>query len=76
MQFKGKDYITVSVAGPRKSTSSNDITLRFKTKESDGIILAAWSGNDHLMLELHQTIIRFSMDLGGGMYFTGLSWFC
>ena len=66
MQFKGQDYITVSVAGPKKSTSTNDIILRFKTRKSDGILLAAWSGNDHLMLELHQTIIRLSMDLGGG----------
>ena len=69
IQFQGKEYVTINVAGPLKSTPTNDIKLRFKTTESNGLILSTLSESkrDHLMLEIHSTIIRLSINLGGGM---------
>ncbi|XP_057311310.1 neurexin-3-like isoform X2 [Hydractinia symbiolongicarpus] len=68
LHFKGKEYVSISVAGPLTSTFQNDIKLRFKTTHPDGVIFAAKSGKDHFMIELHSTTIRLSMNLGGGVY--------
>lgn len=68
MEFKGTSYITVNVAGPLKATTENLIKFRFKTNYANGLLLAANSGNDHLMVELDSALIRLSINLGGGYH--------
>ena len=66
IEFKGKSYVTVTLPGALQTTTSNKVILRFKTHQSNGLLLASRSGNDHLMMELRENTIRLSVNLGGG----------
>ena len=66
IEFKGKSYLTVTLPGILPTTTSNKVILRFKTHQSNGLLLASSSGNDHLMMELRENTIHLSVNLGGG----------
>ncbi|XP_066930017.1 neurexin-1-like isoform X2 [Clytia hemisphaerica] len=68
ISFDGNTRLEINVPPSLRSTTNNQIALRFKTRESNGLIMAAWSKNDHLMIELKNTIIQLSIDLGGGYH--------
>ena len=66
IEFQGKSYVTVTLPGNLQTTTSNKVILRFKTHQSNGLLLASRSGNDHLMMELRENTICLSVNLGGG----------
>ena len=66
IQFEGKSYVTVTLPLNLQTTTSNKVILRFKTHQSNGLLLASRSGNDHLMMELRENTICLSVNLGGG----------
>ena len=66
IEFKGKSYLTVTLPGTLPTTTSNKVILRFKTHQSNGLLLASSSDNDHLMMELRENTIRISVNLRGG----------
>ena len=67
LTFSGDEYVEYELPDGLKETSSNDIAFRFKTTQPDGVMMVAKNGNDHLMIELYLTIIRMSINLGGGI---------
>ena len=66
IQFDGQSYVDVDLADPLKSTTDNTVTMRFRTKFADGLLFAAYSRSDHMMIELYCGLVRMSIDLGGG----------
>lgn len=68
LSFDGQSWVEVEVPDSLRATTNNEISFRFKTRESNGLLMTAWSKNDYLMIEIKNTIICMSINLGGGYH--------
>ncbi|XP_062588516.1 neurexin-4-like [Saccostrea cucullata] len=75
-RFSGNGYIhyDLSTLNPPPSTTSDQIKLRFKTSNQNGVLLYA-DGNqgDFIALQLHRGNLLFSIDLGSTQLQRGLT---
>ena len=67
LHFDGETRLEIEVPTLLRATKNNEISLRFKTREANGLLLSTLSNDDHLMVEIYNSIIRMSINLGGGL---------